>query len=470
MTRLVLYLIILFSVTANCRAQTTEELIRNFMDEGNVPGLFVAVVKGDSLIYRNSVGLADKENNVPISGNTCMELGSISKLFTAEVIYGLQEKHLLNVNDKISQYFQNPPKAWSDITIQHLLNHTSGIKNYLLDPRFKAREYFTGIKSPSANHFFMNVTRDSMVQLFYSLPVEFKPGTSWSYSNTGYYLLGVIAETITGKDFSELIRENITLPVVMQHTGTNEWASAKGWLAKGYLPSDTGLRLAPILTTNYALSAGAFAASGDDMIKYLKAIHKRTIRKEILFPDSAVLNEMPFTYCNGRFYSDFHGMTVISHNGGTSGFSSSWINVPGENISIIILINLQDFAAIDQLAWDILAEFEPTIRYPVNRVLNEEGSKYAQKILEVMKSLRTNTSYPDELAEPLRLFLDSENGKGLWNWYFERGFPETAYCVDIETKNKSRIYRYRLPLIDKIEYRMTIVTGEKNKIIQMLWW
>jgi CubicO group peptidase (beta-lactamase class C family) len=470
MNRLVPYLIILFSLAGNCLAQTPEGLIRNFLDEGNVPGLFVAVVKDDSVIYRNNFGFADQENNVPVSGNTCMELGSLTKLLTADIIFGLQEKHLLNVNDKINQFLHNPPKAWSDITIQHLLNHTSGILNYLLDPRFKAKEYFTGSKNSDANHFFRNVTRDSMVQMFYSLPVEFKPGTSWSYSNTGYYLLGVIAETVTGKDFSELIRENITTPLGMQHTGTNEWASGKGCLARGYLPSDSGLGPAPMLTTNYALSAGAFTASGNDMIKYLTAIHKKTITNDLFCLDIAAQNELPFSYCNGRFYSDFHGMTVISHNGGTPGFSSSWIYIPGKNISIIILINLQDFAAIDQLAWDILALFEPSIRYPVKRILNAEGSEYAQKILEVMQSLRTNTAYPVELAEPLRLFMESENGKGLWNWYFERGFPETAYCVDIETKNNSKIYRYRMPLNDKTEYRMTLVTDEKNEIIQMLWW
>jgi CubicO group peptidase (beta-lactamase class C family) len=139
MTRLAVCIIVLFSVTGNCLAQSPEGLIRKFMDEGNVPGLFVAVVKGDSVIYRKSTGLADLENNIPVSGNTCMELGSISKLFTADVIVSLQEKHLLNVKDKISPYFHHPPDAWSDITIQDLLNHTSGIQNYLLDPRFKAK-------------------------------------------------------------------------------------------------------------------------------------------------------------------------------------------------------------------------------------------------------------------------------------------------------------------------------------------
>ena len=470
MTRWAINIIILFSLTGICLAQSPEGLIRRFMDVGNVPGLFVAVVKGDSVIYRKNIGLADKENSVPISASTCMELGSISKLLTADVIIRLQEKKLLNVNDRINQYLYEPPNAWSDITIQDLLNHTSGIQNYLLDPRFKAKEYFTGSNDTIANNFFRNVTTDSMVQLFYSLPIEFKPGTSWSYSNTGYYLLGVIAEKVAGKDFSELIRENIALPLDMQQTGSNEWASGKGYLAKGYLPSDSGLRLSPMLTTNYALSAGAFAASGDDMIKYLKAIHKKPFTKEILGRDSTALHEMPFTYYNGRFYSDFHGMSVISHNGGTPGFSSSWIYIPERNISIIILINRRDFAAIDQLAWDILAEFEPSIQYPANSIMNQEGSKYTQKILEVIHSLKTNTSYSGEFSKPLRLFMESENGKGLWNWYFERGYPETAYCVDIEKKDKWKIFRFRLPLFDKSEYRMTIVTNEMNKITQMLWW
>jgi hypothetical protein len=142
----------------------------------------------------------------------------------------------------------------------------------------------------------------------------------------------------------------------------------------------------------------------------------------------------------------------------------------GKKISIIILINRGDFAAIDQLAWDILAHFEPSIQYPANSIMNEEGSKYAQKILDVIQSLKTNTSYPDVFAQSQRLFMESENGRGLWNWYFERGYPETAYCVDIEKKDKLKIFRFRLPLFDKLENRMSIITNEKNKIVQMLWW
>lgn len=403
MYRLTVMFLFLIALHISTFAQP-EIVIQRFIVENKVPGIFVAVVQGDSVLYQKGFGLADRLNGIPVTAATCMELGSISKVFTAEAMYYLHNTGLLNIQDPICKYLPNAPASWSGITIQHLLSHTSGIQNYLLDPRFKVAAYFTNEKEPEAESFFITITPDEMVELFYSLPLEFSPGTTWSYSNTGYYLLGKIGEAVTGQPFFEFVKDKVTVPLQMCHTKANELAAKEQCLAKGYFQKDSFLITSRILHSNYAFSAGAWASTGQDMIRYLKAIHKGNLpsdRAGFDWRKPPFNDELPFTYNGGRFYTTFHGQHIISHNGGTPGFSSSWIYVVEKNTSIIILMNRQDYAAIDQLAWEILSFYEPSLEYPQEERLGEAEGKRVQKVMAVLNALKSNTSYPSGLAKPL---------------------------------------------------------------------
>jgi CubicO group peptidase (beta-lactamase class C family) len=474
MTKPLLILFIAF-ILIGCRSATTtaETIVNDFMKEGRVPGAFVAVVRNDSVLYQKAFGMADIENGIAMTSSTCMELGSISKAFTAEAIFYLHQAKQININSPITAYFPEAPSAWSKITLKHLLDHTSGIQNYLLDPRFKAAEYFQNEKGASSEKFFNSISTDSMVRMFYTLPLEFNPEFTWSYSNTGYYLLGKIAEQALKKNFFEWVKDSVHTPLGMHGTRANESAAKEGCLAKGYFLKKDSLHPSQVLTSNYAFSAGAWATTGDDMIRYLKAIHQRTLPSDRAGYDwrsLATNGELPFTYHGGRFYATFRDMKIISHSGGTPGFSSSWFYLVDQNTSIVVLINRQDYAAVDQLAWDIVTLYEPELQFPDKRVIGDEEQRLAQKLLEVVNAIRTDTPFPNGLAEPLRKFMESENGKGLWKWFFERGFPTAAYCVDSEAMGTFRAYRFRLPMSEKVEYRLTVVLNAKKEFVQIRGW
>lgn len=462
-------------LVAVCRSQPTTpaSLTHEFIEQGEVPGLFIAVVKEDSVLYQGSFGMADKVRGTPVSAETCMELGSVGKSFTAELIYDLQHRGLLHLNDPVNKYLPGAPPAWSGITIAHLLRHTSGIQNYLQDPRFRAGDYFTGSKDTAAERFFRTVTTDSLMRLFYTLPLEFAPGAGWSYSNTGYYLLGKIAERVTGREAFDLVRDRVTAPLNMMQTQANERAAQHGCRAEGYLKKQDSLYPSAVLTSNYAFTAGAWATTGTDMVEYLKAIHRRTLpsdRAGYGWRNIALNNELPFTYEGGRFYSTYHGRRIIAHNGGTPGFSSSWLYLPETSISIVVLINRQDYAPIDVLAWDVLSLYEQALQYPGKRVGGRDAEKYGRLVAQVLRSAETGTPYPQELSAPLKHFLESEGGKGLWKWYFERGFPDKIYCVDKEKAGSSTLYRFRLPLYEGVEYRLTAAVNARGELVQLRWW
>src|SRR5215204_66872 len=306
MTRLSFVTIIYFAL-ASCRSSSDspDDLARHFMATNQIRGMFVAVVKGDSVLYQNSFGITNEKIGTVLTNTTCMELGSVSKAFTAEVIYQLQNENLLSLDDSITKYLPGAPDNWANIKIRHLLTHTSGIQNYLQDPRFKAREYFIGATDSISDHFFRTVSTDSMTNMFYSLPVEFIPGTSWAYSNTGYYLLGKIAEAVTGVTFFDLVKNRVTGPFNMHQTMANEQALQKGCLTADYFHSDAGIVRVHTLTSNYAFSAGAWATTGHDMINYLKAIHRKALPSDMAkFNRRSLLNHgLPFAYEGGRFYS-----------------------------------------------------------------------------------------------------------------------------------------------------------------------
>lgn len=450
-----------------------EELVRDFMKSGDVPGLFVAVVKGDSVLLQRAFGVSDVSRQVPLTAATCMELGSIGKSFTAEVVIDLHHRNLLNLDDPITRYLPAVPAAWSDITIGDLLAHTSGIQNYLLDPRFRAELYFQPDNDDDPLESILGeVSTDSLMGMCSSLPLEFAPGYTWSYSNTGYILLGKIAESVTHVPFFATVEQILTAPLGMSRTRACEESWREGCLARGYVPTRDGLKPARVLTSNYAFSAGAWAVSGEDMVMYMKAMHRRALpadkagfqwRLHAAYPDH------PFQYYGGRFFSTYHGRHIAAHNGGTPGFSSSWIYVEEDTASIIILANRQDYAPVDRLAWDLLACYLPHLRYPSHAIESPEGREWGEVVLVLLDSVRTGRKLPSRCSKPLRTFMESQNGRGLWNWYFFRGFPTALVCVDAESSEGLERFRYRLTDSAGTEYCLTAVVNSDNELAQLYW-
>ncbi len=377
---------------------------------------------------------------------------------------------MLNLEDPIGQYLPAVPAAWGNITIGHLLAHTSGIQNYLLDPRFKAELYYQPANddAPLAD-VLGEVSTDSMASMFYSLPLEFAPGHTWSYSNTGYFLLGKVAESVTHMPFFSTVEQTLTAPLGMSRTRAGEESWNDGCLARGYIPTPDGLKPARVMTSNYAFSAGGWAVSGVDMITYLKAMHRRALPADRAGFDwrvKAAHPDHPFQYYGGRFFRTFHGRHITAHNGGTPGFSSSWIYVEEDTTSIIILANRQDYAPVDRLAWDLLASYLPELRYPSDAIESLEGRTWGKVVLATMDSVRTGRRLPSHCSKPLRTFMESENGRGLWHWYFSRGFPTAIVCVDDESSEGLRQFRFWLTASDGTEYRLTAVVNAYNELVR----
>src|SRR5437867_1946835 len=168
--------------TVSAHADRIDDFVQSAMKQQKIPGLSLAVIRDGAVVKAKGYGLSNLELSVAAKPETVFQSGSMGKQFTATAIMMLVEEGKLGLDDKISKYFSKSPKSWRDITVRHLLTHTSGIKDY------------TGADL----NFRQDYTEDDLLKKVETFPLDFKPGDKWSYSNTGYMLLGILIHKVTG--------------------------------------------------------------------------------------------------------------------------------------------------------------------------------------------------------------------------------------------------------------------------------
>jgi CubicO group peptidase (beta-lactamase class C family) len=175
------------------------QVVQNYVDNKSFMG-DVLVAEGDNIVLKAAYGYADLEWSIPNTVDTKFRIGSLTKQFTAASILLLQERGKLRVNEPIKTYLPDVPAAWSKVTVDNLLTHTSGIPNFTGAPGFHAYELQS--HSPAES-----------VALIRNKPLDFEPGTKFYYSNTNYVLLGEIVERVSGMPYASFLRQNIFIPV-----------------------------------------------------------------------------------------------------------------------------------------------------------------------------------------------------------------------------------------------------------------
>ncbi len=251
----------------------------------------------------------------------------------------MQEKHQLSVQDKLAKYIPDYPKGDS-ITIEDLLTHTSGVYNYTNNRDFMQKGSIVPI------------SRDSLIQLFKYKPLDFSPGTKYSYSNSGYILLGYIIEKVTGKPYFQVVHENIFGPLHMTHSGFDFKGLTSTDKATGYTNPSAGLK-AEVVDSSVSLSAGAIYTTTGDLYKWDRALYTNKIISQSSLQKAFTPHLEHYGY--GWTMYSIYGKKVVEHGGGIFGFVSFILRVPEEQICIIVLDNQPSMAAPGKIAADINA-------------------------------------------------------------------------------------------------------------------
>ena len=292
----------------------------------------VLIAKDGKIILSKGYGLADEENDVLNTTKTKFRIGSLTKQFTAMAILILQERGKLDVQDKICKYVKDCPASWQDITIHHLLTHTSGIPDYTQLPGFDGK-----ITLP------MSVMQT--IQLFKEKPLEFKPGSRWSYSNSGYHLLGYIIEQASGTRYQVFLRENIFGPLDLKDTDYDNNTIVVKHRAAGY--ASVG-RKARYLDMSLPYSAGGLYSTVEDLYLWDQALYT----DKLISKKSLALMFTPFAEVPGAppFAAYGYGWLIskpkidhpfVGHVGQIFGFASLIMRYPDDKVTLIVLSNLE---------------------------------------------------------------------------------------------------------------------------------
>ncbi|HLZ55828.1 MAG TPA: serine hydrolase domain-containing protein [Ktedonosporobacter sp.] len=306
-----------------------EGYLNHLADGGQLSGTVLIAENGS--IFSKGYSLANEDTHTPNTTQTMFRIGSITKQFTAMAILILQEHGKLHVQDHICLYIQDCPQDWQPITIQHLLTHTSGIPDYINAPDLL--DFWTQPATP-----------EQLVAHFKNLPLKFAPGSGYSYSNSGYTLLGYIIERITGEPYATFLRENIFDPLKMSHSGYDSTSLQAGHATgyyKGYDKPD-----AYDISVFYA--AGALYSTVGDLYTWDQALaqHKLISAQAYkdMFTSHACTNEAAADGCGpGYGYGWFieQGGKYIYHVGHIDGYYSYNSFYPERDLDIIVLSNLE---------------------------------------------------------------------------------------------------------------------------------
>jgi CubicO group peptidase (beta-lactamase class C family) len=296
------------------------------------PGATVLIAKDDHVVYRKAFGMANLELKVPMKPEHVFQLASITKQFTAVAILMLMEQGKLSLQDPLSKYVADFPRG-NEITLHHLLNHTSGIKGYNTLPDFGSKVR-------------LDLTPEEMISSFKNLPLEFNPGEKFSYSNSGYFLLGFLIEQISGMPYGDFIQTNIFDRLGMQNSCYANTYRIVPDRASGYQFYEGNYENAEFMSPTIPYAAGSLMSTVDDMFLWNKAMHHNLLisesSKRLAFTDYTLTNGKRNHYGYGWRIDEIEGIPTREHAGGMSGFTTSGIYVPGSNIYLIVLTNLDD--------------------------------------------------------------------------------------------------------------------------------
>jgi len=313
-----------------------DQVIQSFVADKQFMGA-VLVARGNDILLDKGYGFANLEWNVPDSPKTKFRLGSITKQFTAASILLLEERGKLSVNDPVKKYMADAPAAWDKVTIFNLLTHTSGI------PSFTSFSDYAKLEPFSA-------TPAELVARFHDKPLDFQPGEKWSYSNSGYVLLGYLIEKISGESYAQFVQDNIFKPLGMADSGYDSNSAVIQNRASGYSPGQNGIVNAGYIDMTVPLSAGGLYSTTEDLFRWEQGLFGGKLLSQ------ASLKKMttPFKndYAFGLIVRAVKDHEEIAHGGGIEGFNTMLAYYPDDKLTVIVLANVNG-SAPQEIATDL---------------------------------------------------------------------------------------------------------------------
>lgn len=319
------------NVVDNATAAQIDEFVTGEMRDRHIAGLSVAVISGGEIRYAKGHGWADIDKRMTADAGTPYLIASITKMFTAVGTMQLFADGKVQLDASVEQYVADLPALWRPVTVRQLLNHTSGINN------------FTGHDAPPCGP----VTKEEaeyapldVIAEVSCLPLDFKPGTSWSYSDTGYHVLGLLIERVSGLAYPDYLRQRIFEPAGMRSTfligpigGDDGRAVGYSWNGEQFVP-------APSLNPVVEGPSGGLASSVQDLARFDAVLGDgRVLALPLLHTMWQPAGIGTAMYGLGFGVRPINGRRQVGHTGGGPGAATSFARFGDDDLTVIVLTN-----------------------------------------------------------------------------------------------------------------------------------
>ena len=319
-----------FGAARGARADQVDNYVRAEMQKQHIPGLSLAVVRGSKTLKIQGYGLSNVELRAAASPSTVYHLASLTKQFTAAAVLLLVQDGKISLDDKISRYLADTPDTWRDVTIRQLLTHTSGIKDELNEMRG------TTVNGTSAAE---------IASILAKYPLNFLPGTQWSYSNSGYLLLGIIIQKVSGKSYGQFLAERLFHPLGMSATRLYDLDALIPGRAAGYMWREGRLHNSPYVHPTLADNADAgLVTSAVDMARWAAVLNTGRLLTHASWTQawSPVLlaDGSHYAYGFGWERDKVNGHPVVQHSGAFPDCSTFIVHYLDDDLTVVVLCNL----------------------------------------------------------------------------------------------------------------------------------
>ncbi|MGE5681537.1 MAG: serine hydrolase [Bacillota bacterium] len=425
-------------LNAQSKTEKIDKLVKSYYESEKFMGTVLAAEKG-KVIYRKGIGYANIEWKTPNSPEGVFRIASITKTFAAVLTMQLVQEGKLKLESKISEFLPYYRKdIGENVTMHHLLTHSSGIPNYLQLPGFTTDL----IRNPM-------VSVEDFIKKYCSNDLQFKPGEKFTYNNSGYAILGAIIEKVTGQRFEEVLKVKILDPAGMKNTGFDRSSLLLENRVTGYVRAmDGSFRPAPYWDISQAYAAGQMYSTVDDMLKYHEALMGEKLLKDefkkIMF--TKYYPAFGHHYGYGWMIRDMElkkgeePLLINSHEGGLPGFNLYFARIPEKDQVAIILNNTSD-APLKDMSMDIFSilnglEYKyarKSLTRQMYKVLNKSGIESALKYFNENKSKKGKFDLSENELNALGYELMNTNRKAEALEVFKimaGEFPESSNAYD----------------------------------------
>jgi D-alanyl-D-alanine carboxypeptidase len=406
--------------------------VQRRMQRDHIPGVSVAILREGKVIHCKGYGMANVELSAAATENSVYQIASLTKPFTATAIMLLAEDGKLSIDEQVRKYIPDLPTSWEDVTVRQLLSHTSGIKNGTKQGGFAE----TVRKDFTPRELIDTVTKE---------PLDFKPGENWNYSNTGYIVLGMLIEKLSGKSYGVFMDERIFKPLGMANTRANDLHAVIAGRVQGYTWDMKFLRIGEYHSPTQPFAAGMLVSTVADLAKWDRSLDAGTLLKrpilEQMWAPVRTGNGDRAGYGLGWEIKEINGHRSVGHGGGIPGFSTCFTRYGDDHLTVIVLTN-SNFGNVETFASGIAAQIIPALGSGVERPIEDTDAATTERLKAMIRKLATGDVEPALFTEKSK-----ENWipqlKSLKDWFASMGALKSFQPHERKDGDQHVMLRYR---------------------------